>query len=119
MAGYKIKYSLPELKQIVKENNIKGTSLMNKPEILKLLVERGRISIDALAKPVKQAKIKDANCARINPKKVFVENCVTGEQTEYASIYKASRALGISTKIFVDNNGKIWRQRYRIDVASN
>ncbi len=66
MSGLKIKYSLPELKQIVKENNIKGTSLMNKPEILKLLVERGHIPVDALARPEKIVK-------EIDPKYEFTK----------------------------------------------
>ena len=37
-------YSLPELKQIMRDNSIKRCSAMNKPEILKLLNEKGLVS---------------------------------------------------------------------------
>lgn len=43
------KYLLPALKQIMKDNKIKGVSLMNKPEILKLLIERGLLPAEAPA----------------------------------------------------------------------
>ena len=43
-----IRFSVPDLKKIMKENNIKGATTMNKPEILKLLRERDLVPAEAL-----------------------------------------------------------------------
>ncbi len=114
MTGNK-KYSLPALKQIVKGNNIKGTSIMNKPEILNLLIEKGLVPNEALT--VSQAKpIKNLDSIRNNPKRVLVKDSETGIETEYSSIYRASRATGLSTSVICSNNGKTWNEKYSIKV---
>lgn len=114
-------YSLPELKQIMKDNKIKGITIMNKPEIVKLLVERGLISEITLKKPEKivkeiNSKYDFIRFIRNNPKKVVITDLETGIETEYPSIYKASRALGCATTPITKNNGKVWRERYEIKV---
>ena len=118
------KYSLPALKQIMKENEIKGRTIMNKPEILKLLHERGLVPDEALVKPEKPSKeiaskYEFTRSIRNNPKKVIIKDIETGTETEYPSIYRVSRTLGCSTKTIAVNNGKIWKKRFKIDVGDN
>lgn len=117
-----IRYSLPELKQIMKDNKIKGSTIMNKPEILKLLHERGLIPDEALVqqeKPVKDISPKYAftRLTRRNPKKVHIKDVETGIVTEYPSIYRASKTLRCSTRGLTDNNGKIFREKYEITIS--
>ena len=50
------KYSLPRLKQIMRDNKIKGITLMNKPEMLEKLIKLGLARNEALvAKSEKKA----------------------------------------------------------------
>lgn len=51
--------------------------------------------------------------------KVIVKDRETGIETEYPSIFKARRTLRCSIKAFNDYNGKIWRERYEINVVDN
>lgn len=50
----------------MKDNSIKGVSIMNKPEILKLLIERGLVPSEALAKLQKVVKEIDPNTSSLN-----------------------------------------------------
>ena len=73
-----IRYSLPELKQIMKDNMIKGTTTMNKPEILKLLHGMGLIPDEALIQQEKPAnavspKYEFTKNIRRNPKRLLLE----------------------------------------------
>ena len=89
---------------------------MNKPQILKLLHEKGLVPDDALVKQGKLVKdvspkhefIKSIRC---NPKKVFIKDLNTGIETEYPSLYRASKTLGCSVKGIKGNKGKIWRDK--------
>ena len=47
---------LPELRALAKEHKIKGMSLMNKPEIIAVFVEKGILPEELLLKPVKVEK---------------------------------------------------------------
>jgi hypothetical protein len=105
--------SLPELKQIMKDNKLKGWTLMNKPEILKLLREKGFVSDE---KPV-PPKPKSTRSTRCNPTKVIIKDVDTGIETEYPSLYRASKTLGRSIKGIKDNNGKIWKGKYDIQIV--
>lgn len=119
-----IRYTLPELKQIMKDNKIKGFTTMNKPEILKLLHEKGLVQYEALVqqdKPVKNVSSKHefTKSIRCNPKKVIIKDVETGIETEYPSLYRASRTLGCSVKGITGNNGKIWKEKYEIVIHDN
>lgn len=116
-----IRYSLPELKQIMKDNKIKGSSTMNKPEILKLLHEKGLVPDEALVKQEKivkevSPKHEFTKSIRCNPKKVVIKDVETGVETEYPSLYRASKTLGCSVKGITGNDGKVWREKYEITI---
>ena len=106
---------LSELKSLMKENKIKGSSYMNKPEIIKLLLDKGILSQDSMKKSdasVKReidSKYEFLKSIRNNPKRVEIRDLETGEITVYSSIYKASRAIRRNTKFITDNNGKAWK----------
>src|SRR5271155_4230012 len=86
---------LLELKLLMKENKIKGSSYMNKPEIIAVLLDRGIIPKDSVKKqdaPVKREidpKYRFIRYIRNNPKRVEIRDLETGEITTYPSIYKA------------------------------
>ena len=90
---------LPELKSLMKENKIKGSSNMNKPEIITVLLDRGIISEDSVKKrdaPVKREidpKYEYIRSIRNNPKSVEIQDLENGKII--TSIYKASRVLGV------------------------
>ena len=112
-----VKYSLPTLKQIMKDNDIKGITFMNKPEILKLLHERELIPDEALVELTKSSK--EIKGLRDAPKKVIIKDSKTGIETEYPSIYRAGRVFGCSAKAISCCNGKTWRERYVINVIND
>ena len=98
----KRKYSLPELKQMMRDNGIIRVTLINKPEILQRLNNLGLVPDEALIvkkkkkTAVTKVKVK-VDCNRNKPKKVLVTDVETGLETVYSSIYQSSRALGCST----------------------
>src|SRR5271155_4819365 len=109
---------LSELKSLMKENEIKGSSNMTKPEIIRVLLDRGIISEDSVKKPdapVTQEidpKYEFLKSIRNNPKSVEIRDLETGEITTYPSMYKAGRAFGRATMFITYNNGKVWKDRY-------
>src|SRR5271157_1631202 len=111
---------LPELKSLMKENKLKGSSYMNKPEIIAVLLAKGIINEDSVKKQgaaVKREidpKYEFTRFIRNNPKNVEIRDLETGEITIYSSLYKASRATGCSIKFITGNNGKVWKNRYEI-----
>ena len=71
---------LSELKSLMKENEIKGSSNMTKPEIIRVLLDRGIISEDSVKKPdapVSQEidpKYEFLRSIRNNPKSVEIQD---------------------------------------------
>ena len=115
-------YSLPELKQIMRDNQLKGWSTTNKPEI-KLLHEKGLVPDEALVKhekPVKavSSSYEFAKYIWLNPKKITINDLHTGVKTEYPSVYKASKATGISSVAIVRYYGKTLKGKYEIKLIS-
>jgi len=111
---------LPELKAIAKENKIVGRSIMNKPEFIAALKDKGLLVEDSI-KTVQKIKSDDSRYAylkliRHNPKRVIVEDIRTGDAVEYSSLYKAGRALGVSSKRLLVNVNKIMDDKYKITV---
>ncbi len=83
-----IRFSLPDLKKIMKENKIKGTTTMNKPEILKLLRERDHVPAEALIPTEKPVKVVDpkyefTKFIRNSPHTVSIEDRFANIETQY------------------------------------
>src|SRR5579863_6141003 len=114
---------LPELKSLMKQHKLKGSSYMNKPEMIAVLLDRGIISEDSVKKqdaPVKREidpKYEFIRSIRNNPKSVEIRDLETGNITTYSSIYKASRAIGYAPKLITSNNGKVWKDRFEISIT--
>ena len=116
------RYSLTELKTMMKENGLKGWTTMNKSDILKLLNEEGLVPDEALVKQEKLVKVispkyEFTKSIRCNPKKVIIKELETGVSTEYPSLYRASRTLRCSVKGLKGNNGKTWKGKYEIKIV--
>ena len=71
------KYSLSGLKQIMRDNKIKGVTLMNKPEMLEALNKLDFVPNEALEK---KKTLKDTKnyCNRNKPRKVIAKYFETG-----------------------------------------
>jgi len=116
-------YSLPELKQMMKDNNIRGWSNKNKPEILKILNENGLVEDVALVqkekKPVKNvlSEFELTKTIRWNPRKVVINDLDTGIETEYPSLYRAARTINFDAKTIARCNGKTLKNRYEIKMC--
>ena len=110
------KCSLPRLKQIMRDNQIKGVTFMNKPEMLEKVNKLGLVPNKALEKKT-TVKITNSDCSRNKPRKVIVKDVVTELETEYPYIYKAARALDCSTTQIYHRNGKLLSNRYNIEIV--
>jgi hypothetical protein len=114
--------NLPDLNSLIKENKIKGTSLMNKPEKIAILVEKGIIPEESLKKPkVQERREVDPKYLRLkdirnNPMAVKIRDLELGTVTIYPSIYKVRRATRITDKTLRDYDGKVLRGRYEINI---
>jgi L-rhamnose mutarotase len=117
-------YSLPELKSLMKKHNIKGYSVMNKPEMKSLLVEREIIPKEALTlKPVETRRDVDpkyefTKTIRKNPKQVIVRDNETDVFKVYPSMYKASKVLGCAAVKVGKHDGQLLGGRYHIIIVS-
>ena len=95
---------------------------MNKPEITAVLLEKGIITQESVKKqdaPVKREidpKYKFTRSIRNNPKNVEIRDLETGLITRYSFLYKASKAIGRSTKFIMGNNGKVGKNRFEIKI---
>ena len=118
------KYSLPELKQMMRDNGIIGVTLINKPEILQRLNNLGLVPDEALVvkkekkTTVTKVKVK-VDCNRNKLKKVLVTDVETGLETVYPSIYQSSRAIRCSTTQIFLKNGQVLNKRYKIDILDS
>jgi hypothetical protein len=79
---YRCKSSVPELKQILKDNNVKGQSL-NKPEIIKVLIYKGVLKHQDIYTEVIKVKERKKNVKlpfiRLSPRRVTITYVDTGE----------------------------------------
>ena len=112
---------LPELKELMKQHNIRGSSVLNKPEILELLVEKGVLGPDVLLKkqpppPRGEPVMINGVCIRTQPRRVEMLDILSGEVVVYPSMYKACRAHGTCQGVIAKYNGKLWRNKYEIQV---
>ena len=108
---------LPELKKLMKENNIVGISYLNKPEMIQRLIEYKVLPEDYTNKQLK-VKVKDDKYhIRNNPRSVEIFDRETGETATFPSMYKAGRYLDQSSRLIDAYNGKIWKNRYEIKAS--
>ena len=113
---------LSQVKSLMKEHGIKK-SYMNKPEILRILVEKGILLESELSKPVKEKrqalpKYEYLKTNRNNPISVEILDKETNEAVVYPSLYKASMTLKTSMNTLKAYNGKVWRDRYEIKILT-
>jgi len=116
----------------MKQHNIKGSSYLNKPAIVSLLIEKGVLDSDILEEKERakreleeMRKLRAENddryrkllTIRANPRRVEILDRETGEVIEYPSLYKAGQAFGFRAKVMSRYNGKLWRNRYEIKVC--
>ena len=111
---------LPELREILRQNKIKGYSHYNKKQLVELLKGKGLLPEEP-PKPEKPKKEIDPrfiklNTIRTNPKRVALKNIETGDILTFPSIYKASRFINTSPRIITFWNGRVWNNKYEIRV---
>src|SRR5688572_23641529 len=118
--------NLPELKELMKQHNIRGSSYMNKPEIISTLIEKGVLTLQVVknwkrppkvrSKDVKYDRLKGI---RTNPKRVEILDLETGETASYTSMYKAGKALNQNSRLIARYDGKVYKERYVIKVLES
>lgn len=115
-----MKYNLPELKQIMKENGIKGRSMMLKREIIDLLSEKQLLpeaAMEPIQEKVIEPKYQYLKHIRNNPRKVIIENTETGDIMTYPSLYRAEKQLHRNKKTLTNYNNKIMDNKYKVTVV--
>ena len=104
---------IKELKNIARQNNIKGFSTKTKPELIDLLIEN-----NVLNENDKQTRLQVnynwLKTCRRESKKVKIYNKLTGETKEYPSIYSAAKSFNVGANTLAVCNGKTWRENYDI-----
>ena len=118
--------TLPQLKEIVRQHNLR-CPYMNKDEIIAMLLDKQLITTSDLLetkfveKKQKREKNQDMDSKyaylkdiRTNPKTVEVRDLKTNIVTVYPSTYRVRRELCISPSCLKD--GKTWIKRYEIKI---
>ena len=116
-----------ELKEILKDNQIRGYSHDSKSNIIDLFDKRGLIpekyDTDKQRKEKRDVDIDPKyNFLRhmhSNPRKYEIHDLETDKVDLYPSMYKAALALNQNPGVFGMRNGKVWRKRYVIKVLSD
>ena len=111
-----------QLKEILKENQIKGYSHYTKSKLIDLLDKRGLVPEKyETNKEVKAKKDPQYNFLRKehrHPKNVEIHDLETDKVDLYPSIYKAALAFDQNPGVIGMYNGKVWRKRYAIKVLT-
>ena len=108
---------LPELKKLIKENNIVGISYLNKSGMIQKLIEYKVLPEDYIYKQP-EVKVKaDKYHIRNNPRSVEIFDRETGKTTTFSSMHKAGRFFNKAARQIDANDGKVWRNRYEIKVS--
>ena len=122
--------SLTELRAIIKENKIKGYLHYNKSELIDVLVERRLLPETIKIKTITSLPERENTKKEINPKynflkhirnnqkKVEIQDMETGEIIVYSSIYKAAKRFYQQSRLMSAYDGKLWRNRYAINVLT-
>ena len=113
---------LSELKAIARENKIVGRSIMNKPEYIASLGEKGlllegKIRTEQKTKlhPVNDTQYDYLKLIRQNPKRVMIEDVSTGKVNEYPSLF-IGRAIGVNSKRLLVNANQILDEQFKITI---
>jgi hypothetical protein len=104
---------LPELRMLAKHNNVTGTSHLNKPQMIAVLIEKNILPTDYKSVSYRHDTL---GSIRKQPRRVDIIDRETGVVTSYPSMYKAAKAYGQSAGIIAYHNGNVWRDRYEIKV---
>src|SRR5688572_23135832 len=117
---------LPELKELMKQHNIRGHSYLNKPLMISRLVEKGVLTLDVVENWKQPPKVtsKDEKYDRLkrirsHPRRVEILDRETGVVDSYSSMYKAAKALNQNAGVITMFNGKVYKKRYEIKVLES
>ena len=117
---------LPELKELMKQHNIRGHSYLNKPQMISRLVEKGVLTLDVVENWKQPPKVtsKDEKYDRLkrirtHPRRVEILDRETGLIDSYSSMYKAAKALNQNAGVITMFNGKVYKKRYEIKVLES
>ena len=113
-----------QLKEILKENQIKGYSHYRKSKLIdlldkrELLPEKYQTNKQVKAKKNIDHKYNFVRKAHSHQTKVEIHDLETDKVDLYPSIYKAALALEQNPRVIGMYNGKVWRKRYAIKVLT-
>ena len=117
---------LPELKELMKQHNIRGHSYLNKPQMISRLVEKGVLTLEVVENWKQPPKVtsKDEKYDRLkrirtHPRRVEILDRETGLVDSYSSMYKAAKALNQNAGVITMFNGKVYKKRYEIKVLES
>src|SRR5688572_23085232 len=117
---------LPELKELMKQHNIRGYSYLNKPQMISRLVEKGLLTLEIVENWKQPPKVtsKDEKYDRLkrirtHPRRVEILDRETGLTDSYSSMYKAAKALNQNAGVIPMFNGKVYKKRYEIKVLES
>jgi len=98
----------------MKENGIKGGSMMLKQELIDILREKRLLPKPPPGKPIKPQQ----ECSKQQiPRPVTLEDIETGEITPYPSLYRAGRSVHKSPCSVILLKGRIMNGKYNVTVS--
>ena len=109
---------LAELREILKQHNLRGYSQYAKKKLIVVLKEKGLMPVEPPKPEKKEAdpKFNYLNGIRTKPHDVILKDIKTGEEKSFPSIYGASKFLGKSPRMITYWNGRIWNNQYEIKL---
>ena len=122
--------SLTELREMLKNNKIRGYPHYNKSELIDVLIKRAllpeTINITTITSQTKRENTKKEinpkynflKHIRNNPKTVEIRGIETDEIIIYSSMYKAAKTFNQKTRLISAYNEKVLRNRYAIKVLT-
>lgn len=118
------KLSMLELKRLSQENGIRGISHLIKHELIEKLINNGILPKDIVdvqrtRREERKSRVGILGLPRFYPRCVEILDKDTGIISEYPSMYKAGKSLGIASSIIFAYNGRVFRNRYKIKITTN
>lgn len=110
---------LPDIKKLIQLNNIKGTSHLNKPELIGVLIKSEVLPSDYVDKPPKVQKCPRLESIRNQARAVEVHDRKTGEVATYKSIYACAKKIGVCSGLIHYYDGKVLGDRYEIKLHTS
>ena len=115
-----------KIKEILKQNNIKGWAHLNKPGLIELLKEKDLMPVEP-PKPERRRQTKEEidpknlwRCDTIkNRKTVVLKDIATEEEITFPSLHKAAKFIGKVTSTISYWDGKIWKNKYEIKIKKS